>query len=101
MDHLRVATFDVISGTVEELAEVIQQPGSFVDIFHALPGFKSYSLLEVSPTQVMSISVWETHEEAEEAIAASAEWVATHMADTVKRISNTSAAEILVINARD
>ncbi len=101
MSHLRVATFDVISGTLEDLVEVIKQPGSFVDICHALPGFKSYSLLEVSPTQVMSISVWETHEEAEEAIAASAEWVAVNMADTVKRTSNTSAAEILVVNAND
>jgi hypothetical protein len=55
----------------------------------------------VSPTQVMSISVWETHEEAEEAIAASSEWVAVNMADTVKRTFNTSAAEILVINAND
>jgi hypothetical protein len=41
------------------------------------------------------------HEEAEEAIAASAEWVATHMADTVKRTSNTAAAEVLVVGARD
>ena len=101
MSHLRVATFDVISGTLDDLVEVIKQPGSFVDIFPALPGFKSWSLLEVSPTQVMSISVGETHEEAEEAIAASSEWVAVNMADTVKRTSNTSAAEILVINAND
>ena len=38
MSHFRVATFDVTSGTLDELVEVIKQPGSFVDIFPALPG---------------------------------------------------------------
>ena len=53
MSHFRVATFDVTSGTLDELVEVIKQPGSFSDIFPALPGFKSWSLLEVSAEQVL------------------------------------------------
>ncbi len=35
-----------------------------------MPGFKAYSLLEVSPDEIMSVSAWGAHAEAEEAIAA-------------------------------
>ncbi|CAB4866600.1 unannotated protein [freshwater metagenome] len=94
MHHLRVATYDVIDGTPGEIADIVQQPDGMLEIFHAMPGFKAYSVLEISPTEIMSISAWDTHAEAEEAIAAAAEWVATHMADRVKRTYNTSASAL-------
>ena len=30
-------------------------------VYKGIPGFKAYSLLEVSPTEIMSVSVRETH----------------------------------------
>lgn len=101
MNHLRVATYDVTSGTPGEIAEIVQQPGGMLEIFQAMPGFKAYSLLETSPTELMSVSAWETHAEAEEAIASAAEWVATHTADRIKRTSNTSAGSLFWVGTID
>jgi len=41
---------------------------------------------------MMSISAWESHAEAEEAVTAAAEWVAANMANLVKRTYTTSAS---------
>ncbi len=94
MNHLRVATYDVTSGTAAEIAEIVQQPGGMLETFQAMPGYKAYSVLEVSPDEIMSVSAWETHAEAEEAIAAAAEWVAVNIADRLKRTYNTSASPL-------
>jgi len=101
MNHLRVATYDVTSGTPGEIAEIVKQPGGMLEIFQAMPGFKAYSVLETSPTELMSVSAWETHAEAEEAIASAAEWVATHTADRIKRTSNTSAGSLFWVGTID
>jgi len=101
MNHLRVATYDVTSGTPGEIAEIVQQPGGMLEIFQSMPGFKAYSVLETSPTELMSVSAWETHAEAEEAIASAAEWVATHTADRIKRTSNTSAGSLFWVGTID
>ncbi|CAB4859625.1 unannotated protein [freshwater metagenome] len=94
MNHLRVAIYDVLSGTPQEVSQTALQPDGMLEIFQSMPGFKAYSLLEVSPTEIMSISAWDTHGEAEEAIAAAAEWVATHIAHLIKRKYNTSASAL-------
>jgi len=57
-----------------------------------MPGFRDYSGLEISPNEMMSISAWESHAEAEEAVTAAAEWVAANMANLVKRTYTTSAS---------
>ena len=101
MNHLRVATYEVTSGTPGEVAEIVQQPDGMLEIFQAMPGFKAYSVLEPSPSELMSVSAWETHAEAEEAIAAAAEWVATHIADRIKRTSNTSASSLFWVGSID
>ena len=41
MNHLRVATYDVTSGTPGEIAEIVQQPGGMLEIFQTMPGFKA------------------------------------------------------------
>lgn len=95
MDHLRVATYEVIEGTPADIMEIVQQPDGVIEVYKGMPGFKAYSLLEISPTEIMSVTAWETHAEAEEAIAAAAEWVATHIAGRLKRTFNTTASPLI------
>jgi len=53
-----------------------------------MPGFQAYSLIEIDPVTVMGLTAWETHEEAEAATRAAAEFVATHLDDRLHRTSN-------------
>ena len=94
MDHLRVATYEVLDGTPADIAELVQKPGGMKEIFEGMPGFKAYSLLEISPTELLSVTAWETHAEAEEAIAAAAEWTAVNIGERIKRTYNTSASPL-------
>ena len=50
MDHLRVATYEVIEGTPADILEIVQQPDGVIEVYKSMPGFKAYSLLEVSPS---------------------------------------------------
>lgn len=88
MNHFRIAVYDVTKGTAKEVAEIVSAPGGLSDIFKVQPGFQAYSIIEVDPVTLMSLSSWETHEEAEHAVAAAAEWTAAHTGDRVHRTSN-------------
>lgn len=94
MNHLRVATFDVLKGTSKEVAEVATNPGGILEIYRSMPGFQAYSILEIDAITVMSITAWETHEEAEAATRAAAEFVATHLEGRIHRTSNQIADSI-------
>ena len=88
MNHLRIATYDVIKGTSKEVAEIVQGPDGMLEIFQAQPGFQAYSVIEVDPVTMVSISIWETHDEAEAAVSAAADWSATHLGGVVHRTDN-------------
>ena len=89
MNHLRIATYDVTKGTSKEIAEAVLMPGGMRDIFKSQAGFQAYSLLEVDAVTVISISSWETHQEAEDAVNAAAVWVSTHLQERLHRTSNS------------
>ena len=88
MNHVRIAQYDVTHGTAKEVAEAVQGPDGMIEIFSAQPGFRAYTLLEVDPVTIVSVSIWETHDEAEHAVREAAEWVATHLDNRVHRTSN-------------
>jgi heme-degrading monooxygenase HmoA len=87
MHHFRIATYEAIDGTPAELAELAK--GGMLPIFKQQPGFQAYSLIEVDEKTVVSLSVWETHQEAEDAVATAADWVKDNLADRIKLKSNT------------
>ena len=91
MNHVRIATYDVTHGTARDVAAADLAPGGLVDIFRAQPGFRAFSVLEVDPVTIVSLSVWETHEEAELAVREAAVWVAANLEDRVHRTSNVVA----------
>ena len=81
MQHVRVASYKITSGNAAEIAELAQ--GGMLPIFRSHDGFLGYSLLEVNGGEVISVSVWQSHQDAEEATALAAEWVAKNLADRV------------------
>jgi heme-degrading monooxygenase HmoA len=81
VQHVRVAGYKMTKGTPEETAALAEQ--GMLPLFRSHQGFIGYSLLNVNDAEVMSVSVWQSHQDAEEATALAAEWVAENLADRV------------------
>jgi uncharacterized protein YcbX len=88
MQAVRIANYKVIKGTFPQLAE--QARGGMLTTFKAQPGFIRYGLADTGDDTCVSISLWETHAEAEAAASVAATWVREHLADRVELRSNQS-----------
>ncbi|MFO7591272.1 MAG: antibiotic biosynthesis monooxygenase [Acidimicrobiia bacterium] len=81
-EHVRIATYDLKQGTAEEAADLAKN--GMLPIFQAQPGFVRYGLAALDDGTFASISVWETHDEAEAANTVAADWVAANLADRIE-----------------
>ena len=86
MQALRIADYEITSGRFPELAE--QAKAEMLRIFQEQPGFVRYGIAQTGETSFTSLSVWETHEQAEAATPLAATWVQEHLADKVELRSN-------------
>jgi hypothetical protein len=86
MQALRIANYKVIKGTYPELAE--EAKGGMLTTFKAQPGFIRYGLADTGEGTCVSISLWETHAQADAATPVAAAWVREHLADRVELRSN-------------
>ena len=86
MQALRIANYKVIKGTFPELAE--EAKGGMLDTFKIQPGFIRYGLADTGDSTCVSISLWETHAQADAAAPVAASWVREHLADRVELRSN-------------
>jgi heme-degrading monooxygenase HmoA len=81
--HARVAFYRVVSGTFEQVVGAVEAPGGLLEIFRGRPGFQSYELI-ATPVGLVSVSHWESSEQADDATRAAAAWVAEHIDDLIK-----------------
>ena len=86
MQAMRIANYKVIKGTFPEIAE--EAKDGMLTTFRTKPGFIRYGLADTGDSTCVSISLWETHDEAEAAAPVAAEWVREHLADRVELRSN-------------
>lgn len=82
MQALRIANYEITSGRFPDLAE--EAKDGMLRIFQEQPGFVRYGIAQTGETTFTSLSVWETHEQAEAATPLAATWVQEHLADKVK-----------------
>ena len=80
-NHVRMGIYGITKGTYDELVE--QARRGLAPILRDSPGFVFYSTTNVGGGRFVSVSTWETHEQAQAAAAKSAEWVSENMADSV------------------
>ena len=85
MQALRIANYRVIKGTFPELAD---EAKGMLSTFKAQPGFIHYGLADTGHGTCLTISLWETHAEAEAAAPVATTWVSEHLADRVELRSN-------------
>jgi hypothetical protein len=81
MRHLRLALYDMTSGTAEESIEIARK--GILPIFEEQPGFVRYEVGTLDNGGVVSFSIWETADEAQHATEVAASWVKENLADRI------------------
>ena len=84
MQHLRVGLYVLSGGTTEEVIERVRSTGGMLEVFQAQPGFVAYGVATTEDEFLISISIWESAEQADAATLVAAEWVSEHLADRVE-----------------
>ena len=84
MQHLRVGLYVLSGGTTDQVVERVQSTGGMLDVFRAQPGFVAYGVATTEDEFLISLSIWESAEQADAATAMAADWVAEHLADRVE-----------------
>jgi hypothetical protein len=86
MQHLRVANYRITKGTFPEIVDSARV--GMLRTFKAQPGFIRYGLADTGESTCLSISLWETHAQAEAAAPVAATWVREHLGDRIELRSN-------------
>jgi hypothetical protein len=81
MQHLRMATYEITKGTFQEIADSAK--AGMLRKFQDQPGFISYGVADLGDKKCLSISVWETREQAQTATPVAASWIKENIADRV------------------
>ena len=82
MKHIRFALWDVTSGTAEEAIEIARS--GFRPLLESEPGFVRYEVGTLDNGVIVSLSVWESANQAKHAVAAAHDWVTANLADRIK-----------------
>jgi len=86
MQHLRMATYDITKGTFQEIADSAKT--GMLHKFQGQPGFLRYGVADLGDKKCLSISLWETREQAQAATPVAATWVKENLADRIALKSN-------------
>jgi heme-degrading monooxygenase HmoA len=87
MQHLRMATYEITNGTFQEIADTAKT--GMLPKFQSQPGFVRFGLADLGEKKCLSLSVWETREQAQAASPVAASWVKEHSNDRVALKSDT------------
>jgi Antibiotic biosynthesis monooxygenase len=86
MKHVRVATYEIKKGSFQELADVAQS--GMLRTFRDQPGFIRYGLADLGDKKCLSLSLWETRNDADSSVPVAANWVRDNISDRVELRSN-------------
>ena len=86
MRHMRIARYEITNGNFQEVADTAKT--GLLPKFRELPGFVRYGVADVGEKSLMSISLWETREQADAASPFAATWVKENIQDRVQLREN-------------
>lgn len=87
MQFTRLATYDIAKGTFDELTGIVEK--GLLPLFAKEPGFVNYGLVDVGNQKAVSITIWETRDEAEKSAGISGNWVKENIADRVRLVTTS------------
>jgi heme-degrading monooxygenase HmoA len=82
MSHIRIGTYAITSGTAKEVADLARE--GMLPVFRAQPGFRSYGLAETEDGKIVSVSLWDSAGQAQQANDLAASWVRENLAGKVR-----------------
>ena len=86
MSYIRIAVYTFPSGTVQEVADLARK--GMANVFRAQPGFKAYGLTQNQEGKLVSVSLWESYEQAQRANELAVSWEEENLAGNI-RLENT------------
>lgn len=82
MQHVRIATYEIKDGTFQELADIARK--GMLRTFQDQPGFIRYGLADLGDRKCVSLSLWETHKEADASVPVAESWLRDNVAGRVE-----------------
>lgn len=82
MKHVRVATYEIKQGSFQEIADIARE--GMLGTFQEQPGFIRYGLADLGDKTCLSLSLWETRNNAEAAAPVATGWVRDNLKDRVE-----------------
>jgi heme-degrading monooxygenase HmoA len=86
MQHMRIAVYQFKPGRVDEAIRKAET--GMLPTFRKQPGFVAYGLLKTGADAAVSISAWQTREEADAAVSVAASWVKENIAELTESVQN-------------
>ena len=85
MRYTRLSTYDLTKGSFDELTGMVEK--GILPTFVSEPGFVNYGLVDAGNHKVISISIWETRDQALKSADMAATWVRQNIADRVRLVT--------------
>ena len=82
MSHIRIGVYAVTSGTAKEAADKAQE--GMLSVFRGQFGFQAYGLAETQDGKVISVSIWDSGDQAQKANEVAASWVRENLAHRIR-----------------
>ncbi|MGO8949087.1 MAG: antibiotic biosynthesis monooxygenase [Ktedonobacterales bacterium] len=86
MQHTRVAIYKFSSGTADEA--IAKAKAGLLPIYQAQPGFVGYGVVKTGDDAGVSISIWQTQDQAQAAVQTAGSWVQANIAGMVESVQN-------------
>jgi heme-degrading monooxygenase HmoA len=84
MRHLRVGLYMLTGGTADQVIGRVRSEGGMAEVFERQPGFVAYGVGVTDDEFLISMSIWDSAEQADAATQTAAAWVKEHLEDRVE-----------------
>lgn len=85
MRYTRLSTYDLTKGTFAELTGIVEK--GLLPTFAKEPGFVNFGLVDTGDHKVVSISIWETREQAQKSATMATTWDKANIVDRVRPLT--------------
>ena len=86
MQHTRIAVYKFKPGSADEV--IAKAQAGLLAIYRAQPGFVAYGVVKTADDAGISLSVWETGDQAQAAVQTASTWVQSNIASLVESVQN-------------
>ena len=95
MRYTRISTYDLTNGTFDDLTGIAEK--GILPTFAKTPGFVNFGLVDIGDHKVVSISIWNTREQAQKSVEMAATWVKETSANRV-RLMTTAIGDLALFH---